>query len=132
MLARQDLLKIARARLKDAEALVAAGQFDGAVYLCGYAVEIALKARICRQLKWGGFPQSNREFDGLQSFKTHDFKVLIKFTGIEERIRQSFLKEWTSVLDWAPEFRYAQIGSVTSQDAEDMIEAVRLLLGAIR
>ena len=35
---------IDRARIEDAEALLTAGRFDGATYLCGYAVEVALKA----------------------------------------------------------------------------------------
>ena len=46
-----ELRKIAKARLKDAEALLAAHRYDGAIYLCGYAVELALKARICQTLK---------------------------------------------------------------------------------
>jgi enhancing lycopene biosynthesis protein 2 len=37
-----DLRDIAQARLDDADALLQAGRFDGSVYLCGYAVEIAL------------------------------------------------------------------------------------------
>ena len=33
-----------------AKALLAAGRFDGATYLCGYAVEVSLEERICRVL----------------------------------------------------------------------------------
>jgi hypothetical protein len=40
-----ELDKLAKARLDDARALLAANRFDGATYLCGYAVELALKAR---------------------------------------------------------------------------------------
>jgi hypothetical protein len=47
-------------RLKDAKALLAAKRYDGSVYLCGYSVEIGLKARICRTLKWDGFPSTNK------------------------------------------------------------------------
>jgi hypothetical protein len=46
---------IARARIEDAQALLTAGRFDGATYLYGYAVEVALKARICRPLGWTEF-----------------------------------------------------------------------------
>jgi hypothetical protein len=42
-----DLRGIAQARLDDADTLFQANRFDGSVYLCGYAVEIALKAKIC-------------------------------------------------------------------------------------
>jgi hypothetical protein len=64
---RADLKKIARARIMDAECLFSGGRYDGAVYLCGYAVELALKARICRTLKWPEFDPSGP----LQAFKTH-------------------------------------------------------------
>jgi hypothetical protein len=35
-----------------------AERFDGAFYLSGYAVELALKARICRTLKWRATPST--------------------------------------------------------------------------
>ncbi len=41
---------IAEARLNDGRALFAAGLYDSASYLCGYAIEVSLKARICRTL----------------------------------------------------------------------------------
>lgn len=48
MIPKADLKATARARLRDAQVLLRGKRLDGAVYLCGYAVEIALKARICR------------------------------------------------------------------------------------
>jgi hypothetical protein len=42
MITTKDLRSIAKARLKDAEVLSDAKRYDGAVYLCGYAVEINL------------------------------------------------------------------------------------------
>lgn len=58
-----DLQKLARARLKDAKSLLSAKRFDGAIYIGGYVVEIALKARICRTLKWSEFPETRKEFE---------------------------------------------------------------------
>jgi HEPN domain-containing protein len=49
---------MAQARLEDAEALLQSGRYDSAVYLCGYAVELALKARICLNLNWNEYPAS--------------------------------------------------------------------------
>jgi HEPN domain-containing protein len=46
-----DLRRLAKARLQDAEALFQTRRFDGAVYVVGYSVEIALKARICKTLR---------------------------------------------------------------------------------
>ncbi|NLJ29092.1 MAG: HEPN domain-containing protein [Deltaproteobacteria bacterium] len=50
MIAINDLRKIAQARFKDADVLLKAWRYDGAIYLCGYAIELALKARICKIL----------------------------------------------------------------------------------
>ena len=46
MLTVRQLREIARERIKDAEALLRAERFEGAMYICGYAVEMALKARM--------------------------------------------------------------------------------------
>ena len=42
-----DLHAIAAARLNDAKVLLENERTDGAGYICGYAIELALKARIC-------------------------------------------------------------------------------------
>jgi HEPN domain-containing protein len=44
MISTSDLKAIARARLDDARVLLRGKRFDGAVYLSGYSVEVALKA----------------------------------------------------------------------------------------
>lgn len=90
MITTNDLRTLARARLNDAVVLFRNKRYDGAVYLCGYAVEIALKARICRTLKWAGFPETRREFEAYQSLRTHDLDVLLKLSGIEERIKRTY------------------------------------------
>lgn len=77
-----------------------------AVYLCGYIVELALKARICRTLKWSTFPEKRSEFEGLQSFKTHDLAVLFRLSGREPFVRVSLFAEWTIFKEWNPEVRY--------------------------
>src|SRR6266699_6922413 len=96
------LKSISRARLRDAKVLLTAKRYDGAVYLCGYAVELALKARICKTLRWAGFPELQHEFKGLGSVKTHDLEVLLKFSGIEPRIKKQYLAPWSVVLNGIP------------------------------
>jgi hypothetical protein len=125
------LKEIARARLAEARVLVRNRRYDGAVYLCGYAVEIGLKARICRTLKWTGFPTTAREFRDYKSFQTHDLEVLLHLSGIEDRIKSRFLLEWNTVIVWNPEMRYKTIGSMTAQDAQTMAEAAGILLRAL-
>ena len=87
MIASRAMRAIARARVRDAQALLRARRFDGAFYLAGYAIEVALKARICRTLRWSGFPETSSEFNGLQSLRTHDLEILLRFSGVEGRVR---------------------------------------------
>ena len=122
------LKSISRARLRDAKVLLKAMRYDGAVYLCGYAVELALKARMCRSLRWAGFPETQQEFKGLQSVKTHDLEILLRLSGIEARIKTKYLAEWSVVLDWDPEKRYQRMGQATEQQANDMkVSATKLV-----
>lgn len=132
MISRQDLRKIARARLRDSEILLAHDRFDVALYLSGYVVELALKARICKHLRWAGYPDTNKEFDRLQSFRTHDLETLLRFTGIGARVNERHLFEWSTLLKWNPELRYKPIGSASKSDAEEMIRAASILLRVIR
>lgn len=126
-----DLRAIARSRLADAKTLHSHKRYDGAFYLCGYAVEIALKARVCRTLKWTGFPESLREFGDYRSFQTHKLLVLLRLSGIEDRIKNQYMADWSIASTWAPEARYNPVGGVTPLEAETMIKAAEVLLKVI-
>ncbi len=131
MLDRSELKKIAQARIEDGEVLLSSHRYDGAVYLCGYAVEIALKKRICRTLGWPGYPSTRREFANYQSFRTHNLGVLLSLSGSEQKIKTNFLAEWSVVAEWDPEMRYKPIGSANKQEAELMIDSSRKLLSVL-
>ena len=131
MLKESEIKEIAAARLKDAKALIDAQRYEGAIYLCGYAVELGLKARICKTLHWPGFPSTRGEFEGYKSFKTHDLDVLLHLTGIEEQIKATLLVEWSVVAEWDPESRYNPIGKVNSADAESMLSSATSLLAKL-
>ncbi|MEK8020407.1 MAG: HEPN domain-containing protein [Candidatus Parabeggiatoa sp.] len=128
MIKRIELKKIARARIKDAEVLLKAMRYDGAAYICGYALELGLKARICQTLKWSGYPSTNKEFANYRCFKTHDLDVLLHLSGIEEKIKTFFFNDWSNVANWNPEARYEPIGTVSEQDAYDMIMSTQKLM----
>jgi hypothetical protein len=131
MVSVSELRKIARGRLNDAEVLLTAGRYDGAIYLCGYAIETALKARICRALKWPGYPSTRKEFEGYQSFRTHDLDVLLYLSGVEGKIKTRHFAEWSIVATWDSNVRYRPIGSASSQDAADMIKSTKVILGVL-
>ena len=108
-----------------------AGHYDGVVYLCGYAVELALKARICETLNWVGYPSTSREFRELQSFRTHSLRILLILSGQENRIKEAYPREWTSVVKWNPDLRYMTPGTTSESAASEILTQVRLVVRAI-
>lgn len=127
MLTTEDLKNIARARLRDADALLAAGRYDGAIYLCGYAVELALKSRICRTMKWQEYPLAGE----YRTFRTHDLVVLLHLTGREQLVRAKLMPEWSVAVKWDTSLRYKPVGTANRNDAELRIKAVRRLVKEI-
>jgi hypothetical protein len=132
MISSSDLTTTARAYLRAARLLnrKGSGSPDASVYLCGYAVEIALKARTCMTLGWAGYPSDKKDFEGYTSFQTHSLGRLLHLSGVETRITTdpALLAEWSTVLKWNPEQRYNPIGTKTAADATDMIEATGKVL----
>jgi hypothetical protein len=131
MIAVTELDRIALARLDDAKALLAAARFDGATYLCGYAIEVALKARICRVLNWHEFPSSGGDFHAYRSFQTHDLDVLLRLSGQETNVKKNHFGRWNRVAVWTGESRYNAIGTAREADTTTMIQAAEQLLAVL-
>ena len=131
MLTISELRNISEVRLEDAKVLWSSGRFDGAVYLCGYAVEMALKARIWGTLRWDGYPSTSSEFLEYQTFRTHDLDVLLHLSGVEGDILTHAFSEWSTVAVWDPEIRYNPIGRVTETAAQSMVESTAVLLSRL-
>jgi hypothetical protein len=127
MITLNELETIAQARLLDAKALIGAGRYDGAIYIGGYAIELSLKARICKTLKWAGFPSSSKEFGDYRSFRVHDLDVLLHLSGIENEIKQNHLTDWSNVNTWNPESRY-KTSSASQSNATTMLNSVTRLI----
>ncbi len=124
MMRKTEIEEIIQARLQDAEVLLEASRYDGSVYLCGYAVELGLKARICRTLQWDEYPTSGK----YSTFKTHDLDVLLHLTGLEDTVKLKYMAEWSIAAQWNPEARYKPIGSVKEADAKEMLDSAKELL----
>jgi HEPN domain-containing protein len=131
MLDHKDIKGLAKARHKDARVLLRGKRYEGAIYVCGYAIELALKARICRTLKWTGYPATDREFKGYNSFRTHNLDVLLHLSGIEAKIKTTVFAEWSAVAQWNPESRYTPIGKATRTDASLMVTSTKTLLSKL-
>ena len=111
--------------------MLANGLHDGAVYLAGYALELALKARICKLLD-SDYPQGRGEF---QSFLMHNYGTLVRLAGLEKQLDEArlaidFAENWSVLADdpatkgWSETWRYRRIGSVSQADAEEIIAAL--------
>jgi|HubBroStandDraft_4_1064222.scaffolds.fasta_scaffold144044_1 hypothetical protein len=121
----EELQALSEGKVVDAAILLKEGRFDTAYYLCGYAIELALKRRICLTLDWDGFPK--KDFPDLGSFKTHKLAALLTMSGYEKKIKKDHLSIWSVVVDWDPEVRYSSQG-VDQQVAEVMLALTKSLL----
>jgi HEPN domain-containing protein len=126
-----DFRKVARQHLKDARALHKAKRYKGAAYLCGYAVEVALKVRIAKTLRWLTYPDSDGHKAKYRSFIRHDLEALLELSGQESKIRSSasLTSHWSHISKWDPEMRYVlPPPHITRASVKDMIESADELL----
>jgi HEPN domain-containing protein len=123
-MSRKQLQILAKLRLEEAEALYNAKLYDGSVYLVGYAVELALKARICRLLKVPEYP-----LDAGQSFKVHDLDLLKVLAGLSAEISVTknieLFNNWSKAVTWDPEQRYEAPGKHTAATAKIILNSIR-------
>lgn len=131
MLEIKELKRLSKVRIKEAELLFSHKGYDTSTYLCGYAVEFALKYRICRCLKWKSFPVTNSEFGDFKFLKTHNYEILLQLTGKADLIRTNLMPEWSVVVKWKPENRYNPLGTITEADASDMIASTKKIVEAL-
>ena len=110
------------------------GLFDGAVYLAGYSLELALKARICRLL------DSDYPLEGpFISFKTHSYNTLLRLAGLEKAFDAQkltdadFNRYWSTLIGsngaggtegWSETWRYRSLGTVSEASALSFIQAI--------
>lgn len=108
-----------------------AGRYAAAIYLSGYAVELALKARICETLGWSWFPSRTAEFTDYRSLQTHDLNVLLEFSGIKSGINAEWTAAWKIVANWKSEWRYLPTETANRDTCSQMLASVDVLLEVI-
>jgi hypothetical protein len=126
MIGLRNLSHLNTQRQKDARILFKGNRYAATVYLMGYALEYALKRRICLHLGFSsGFPEFNNEFtrynaqlvfynsirpgaplNQLRQIKNHNLDDLLSFSGLQQKIHENYKKDWLEVCDWNPEDRY--------------------------
>jgi|SRR5712691_11452414 len=125
MVTRRELQQLSCLRLEEAEALFGAGCYDGSAYLCGYVVELALKAAICSNFGVTEYPEKGSRLR--ESLKTHDFDDLKLLAGMEQAFTASsaLLANWSVASKWKPERRYEPKGTYDQAAAKGILDAVR-------
>jgi HEPN domain-containing protein len=115
---------LAERRLAEAKVLLDQGQWDGAYYLAGYAVELALKACIIKTLlATDAFPE--REFS--RNCYTHDVEKLVGLAKLDGVLKiamhadRSLWNNWELAEDWSEEKRYHRI---EKSEAEALYAAI--------
>jgi HEPN domain-containing protein len=105
---RTQLQQLAEERVRDAEALLHAGQWSGAYYIAGYAVECGLKACIAKLTNMHDFP--NKDL-ALKAY-THKIESLVEVASLKndrdvDAIANAALgANWLIVKDWDEKARY--------------------------
>ncbi len=121
---RAEFQDLAETRLEEAKGLLDLGKWDGAYYLAGYAVELALKACIIKSMMaTDAFPAK----DFSKECYTHDFRKLIAAARLEPqwesalRVDPEFDTNWSYVKVWSEVMRYYRIDEVEARELYDAI-----------
>jgi hypothetical protein len=113
---RNTLRALAISKRNDAELLFQNARHSNAYYLFGYAVEIAIKARISRLFRAETLPDRKL----VNATYTHNLNDLIGTAGLAEELRNrrngspAFDSHWSTVADWNETTRYDIIDVFTS------------------
>lgn len=109
-LSRPELQQLADVRLAEADALLAAGLWDGAYYLAGYAVECALKACIMGHVERAGVIFEDKKY--VEKCWTHDLEALMELAQLKSAHTAEaiavppFKLNWDAAVKWSETSRY--------------------------
>jgi len=121
---KSDFQELAELHLWHAKALLDAQLYAGAYYMCGYVVECALKACICKKTNQFDFHPSPDESRAAWS---HDFGKLIKAAELEGDFNAARTADldldlkWESAENWSPSSRYEPHGQ---HEAKELFLAI--------
>ena len=102
--------QLAEERVRDAEALLNSGQWSGAYYLAGYAVECGLKACVAKLTNLHDYPNK----DLAVKCYTHKIETLAEVAGVKNQrdadatANPALGANWLIVKDWDEKARYQQ------------------------
>jgi hypothetical protein len=104
------LQQLAKVRLREAKALLAAKEWAGAYYLAGYAVEYGLKSCILAYVERTGIIFEDRKY--AEKCWTHDLEDLVKLADLDRPLGLATAANpvlegnWKIVAEWSELSRY--------------------------
>ncbi len=116
---RRDWQRLSLTRQREASVLLDAGEYAGAYYLCGYAVECALKACVVKAIP----PRTMPERHIVNDFYTHNLDKLLALTDLRPGLVADAGRRvnWQTVKDWSEQSRYR--ADTTAVQARDLYRA---------
>lgn len=136
------LQQLTQQRLDEADDLLGINRVDAAFYLAGYAIEMALKAAICKTLDQPDFYKPDRTLKGsrlvqdkvLREFKTHNYNDLLVLSGLSNKLDDAMAVDpqietaWRFIQQtkWSENDRYV-IGRVTASEATTFLWTVKTI-----
>jgi hypothetical protein len=96
-------------------------------------LEIAFKVRLCKDVGRSDFPETAPEFKlhHLRHWQTHSLTDLVKLCGVYGMIKKKYWQEWSVIqTTWNVDIRY-KAAIQTKDDADDFVNAVKILLKVI-
>jgi hypothetical protein len=147
MITKPTIKALIKKRLDDARILLKNRRYSSTIYMSGYALELALKYRICRIMKFSkGFPENRAEFDiyyfdttktflrstikELRDIRHHKLPILLRYSGEQLNIETNFSSDWDLVKGWNPEMRYINM-IVRRQKANDFLKSIRSIVNEL-
>lgn len=109
--------------MREARILLDQGEWSGAYYLAGYAIECGLKACITRDFGRYRMPDQGLVKDS----HTHDLTKLVRLANLsgalasQENADPAFALNWTITKDWNERSRYSEWSEA---EAKDLLKAI--------
>jgi HEPN domain-containing protein len=124
----EELRRLSQTRIKEASVLLDHEYYEGAVYLAGYAVELALKEIITKTHEWDTFGR-----EASRDFLTHKLEDLLRLSGIQRRFRSDSanVRAWSKLKSWGPDNRYGVNLPHTHEQAQHFLDNVIFVVEAI-
>jgi HEPN domain-containing protein len=105
---RSDLQNLSQSKLEAGNILAHEKKWSNAYYLAGYAIELALKACVARQVSADTLPEKRL----INDVYTHDISKLAGLAGLKLELKTKsdadsvFAANWAICSEWSPETRY--------------------------